>query len=155
MERVRLGVGADFSVLIDYAHTPDALEKLLRTARDSCTDGQRVVLLFGCGGDRDRSKRAMMGSVAELYADRVIVTSDNSRSENPQAIIADILAGMRQGTAEVIPDRAEAIRRIQSNSRRYMRKQLTWFKKDPEIVWFHPDNVKEIINYIDTHLLDK
>lgn len=52
-------------------------------------------------------------------------------------------------------DRAEAIRRIQSNSRRYMRKQLTWFKKDPEIVWFHPDNVKEIINYIDTHLLDK
>lgn len=51
--------------------------------------------------------------------------------------------------------RAEAIRRIQSNSRRYMRKQLTWFKKDPEIVWFHPDNVKEIINYIDTHLLDK
>ena len=110
MERVRLGVGADFSVLIDYAHTPDALEKLLRTARDSCTDGQRVVLLFGCGGDRDRSKRAMMGGVAELYADRVIVTSDNSRSENPQAIIADILAGMRQGTAEVIPDRAEAIR---------------------------------------------
>ncbi len=110
MERVRLGVGADFSVLIDYAHTPDALEKLLRTARDSCTDGQRVVLLFGCGGDRDRSKRAMMGSVAELYADRVIVTSDNSRSEDPQAIIADILAGMRHGTAEVIPDRAEAIR---------------------------------------------
>ena len=110
MERVRLGVGADFSVLIDYAHTPDALEKLLRTARDSCTDGQRLVLLFGCGGDRDRSKRAMMGSVAELYADRVILTSDNSRTEDPQAILADILAGMRHGTAEVIPDRAEAIR---------------------------------------------
>lgn len=54
-----------------------------------------------------------------------------------------------------LTDRAEAIRRIQSNSRRYMRKQLTWFKKDPEIVWFPPDNVKEIINYIDTHLLDK
>lgn len=54
-----------------------------------------------------------------------------------------------------LTDRVEAIRRIQSNSRRYMRKQLTWFKKDPEIVWFHPDNVKEIINYIDTHLLDK
>ena len=110
MERVRLGVGADFSVLIDYAHTPDALEKLLRTARDSSADGQRVVLLFGCGGDRDQSKRAMMGSVAELYADRVIVTSDNSRSEDPGAIIADILSGMRKGTAEVIPDRAEAIR---------------------------------------------
>lgn len=54
-----------------------------------------------------------------------------------------------------LTDRDEAIRRIQSNSRRYMRKQLTWFKKDPELVWFHPDNVKEIINYIDTHLLDK
>ena len=54
-----------------------------------------------------------------------------------------------------LTDRVEAIRRIQSNSRRYMRKQLTWFKKAPEIVWFHPDNVKEIINYIDTHLLDK
>lgn len=110
MERVRLGVGADFSVLIDYAHTPDALEKLLRTARDTCADGQRIVLLFGCGGDRDRGKRAVMGSVAELYADRVIVTSDNSRSEDPQSIIADILAGMRRGDAEVIPDRAEAIR---------------------------------------------
>lgn len=110
MERVRLGVGADFSVLIDYAHTPDALEKLLRTARDSAMDGQRLVLLFGCGGDRDRSKRAMMGSVAALYADRVIVTSDNSRSEEPDAIIADILSGMRHGSAEVIPSRAEAIR---------------------------------------------
>lgn len=110
MERVRLGLYADFSVLIDYAHTPDALEKLLRTARDSGTDGQRIVLLFGCGGDRDRSKRAMMGSVAELYADRVIVTSDNSRTEDPAAIISDILSGMRKRDAEVIPDRAEAIR---------------------------------------------
>ena len=110
MERVRLGLCADFSVLIDYAHTPDALEKLLRTARDSGTDGQRIVLLFGCGGDRDKTKRAIMGSVAELYADRVIVTSDNSRTEDPEAIISDILSGMRKREAEVIPDRAEAIR---------------------------------------------
>lgn len=110
MERVRLGVGADIDVLIDYAHTPDALEKLLRTARDAATDGQRIVLLFGCGGDRDRSKRAVMGSVAELYADRVIVTSDNSRSEDPEAIVREILSGMRRGRAEVILDRAEAIR---------------------------------------------
>lgn len=110
MERVKLGVGADFRVLIDYAHTPDALEKLLRTARDSCSDGGRIVLLFGCGGDRDQSKRALMGSVAELYADRVIVTSDNSRSEDPERIVADILSGMRRGTAEVLLSRAEAIR---------------------------------------------
>ena len=110
MERLRLGVEADFSVIIDYAHTPDALEKLLRTAKDSCTEGQRVVVLFGCGGDRDRSKRPMMGAVAARYADAVIVTSDNSRSEDPQAIIEEILTGMNREDVTVIPDRREAIR---------------------------------------------
>ncbi len=110
MERLKLGSGADFSVLIDYAHTPDALENLLRTARDSCRCGERVVLLFGCGGDRDKSKRPLMGAVAERYADAVIVTSDNSRSEDPAEIIEEILSGMRGGKATVIPDRAEAIR---------------------------------------------
>ena len=109
MERVRLGYDADFTVFIDYAHTPDALEKLLRTAKDFCIEGQRVVVLFGCGGDRDRSKRPLMGAVAELYADAVIVTSDNSRSEDPHAIIDEILAGMK-GNPTVIVDRAEAIR---------------------------------------------
>ena len=109
MERVRLGHEADFTVFIDYAHTPDALEKLLRTARDFCTVGQRVVLLFGCGGDRDRSKRPLMGAVAELYADEVIVTSDNSRSEEPQAIIDEILSGMKKNPTVII-NREAAIR---------------------------------------------
>ena len=109
MERVRLGHEANFTVFIDYAHTPDALEKLLRTAKDFCTEGQRVVVLFGCGGDRDRSKRPLMGAVAELYADAVIVTSDNSRSEDPQAIIDEILSGMKSRPT-VIVNRADAIR---------------------------------------------
>ncbi len=117
MERLKLGVNADFSVLIDYAHTPDALEKLLRTAKDSCSDGQRVVLVFGCGGDRDKSKRPMMGAVASRYADAVIVTSDNSRSEDPEAIIRDILVGMNREGITVIPDRAEAIRYAVLNAR--------------------------------------
>ena len=111
MERLKLGVEADFEVIIDYAHTPDALEKLLRTARDCCGAGQRVTVLFGCGGDRDPGKRPMMGRVAERYADAVIVTSDNSRGEDPQAIISGILSGMASpGAVTVIPDRREAIR---------------------------------------------
>ena len=111
MERLKLGSGADVSVILDYAHTPDALEKLLRTAKDLCTDGQHTVLVFGCGGDRDQTKRPLMGAVAERYADRVIVTSDNSRSEEPEEIIKAILSGMqRPQTARVIPDRADAIR---------------------------------------------
>ena len=109
MERIRLGHEANFTVFIDYAHTPDALEKLLRTAKDFCMDGQRVVVLFGCGGDRDRGKRPLMGAVAERYADDVIVTSDNSRSEDPHQIIEEILSGM-QKRPTVIPDRREAIR---------------------------------------------
>ena len=111
MERMRLGVNADFSVIIDYAHTPDALEKLLRTARDLCERNQRVVLVFGCGGDRDRGKRPLMGAVASRYADDVIVTSDNSRSEDPETIIREILEGMDpQKPCRVIPDRKSAIR---------------------------------------------
>lgn len=109
MERLRLGPQADFSVIVDYAHTPDALEKLLRTAKDLCGGG-RVVVVFGCGGDRDRSKRPVMGAIAARYADEVIVTSDNSRSEDPQAIIQQIIGGIDPSRAvRVIPDRAEAI----------------------------------------------
>ncbi len=109
MERVRLGHAADFTVFIDYAHTPDALEKLLRTAKDFGGEGQRVVVVFGCGGDRDKSKRPLMGAVAERYADCAIVTSDNSRSEDPEQIIEEILSGMKERPT-VIVDRAEAIR---------------------------------------------
>ncbi len=110
MERVKLGPSADFTVIIDYAHTPDALEKLLRTAKELCRAGERTVVVFGCGGDRDRSKRPLMGAIASRCADEVIVTSDNSRSEDPNEIIKEILTGMDpQHPPRVIPDRAEAI----------------------------------------------
>lgn len=118
MERVRLGLEADFSVLIDYAHTPDALEKLLLTARDLVQKGGRTVVLFGCGGDRDRSKRAVMGEIAARLADHVIITSDNSRGEDPMQIICQIVAGIPpQKAYTVIPDRASAIRYAIENAK--------------------------------------
>ena len=103
-------VPAEFTVIIDYAHTPDALENILTTVRDF-TAG-RVICLFGCGGDRDRTKRPMMGAVAGSLADAVVVTSDNPRTEDPEAIIADILPGLAGTAAEkhVEPDRRQAIR---------------------------------------------
>lgn len=100
-----------YTVIIDYAHSPDALEKVLSTARDF-TPG-RLICLFGCGGDRDRSKRALMGAVAGELADLVVVTSDNPRTEPPLTIIQDILPGLEGMPARVLvePDRPEAIRR--------------------------------------------
>ncbi len=118
MERVRLGLEADFSVLIDYAHTPDALEKLLLTARDLVQKGGRTVVLFGCGGDRDRTKRAVMGEIAARLADHVIITSDNSRGEDPMQIICQIVSGIPpQKAYTVIPDRASAIRYAIKNAK--------------------------------------
>jgi UDP-N-acetylmuramoyl-L-alanyl-D-glutamate--2,6-diaminopimelate ligase len=99
--------GQPFAVLVDYAHTPDSLENVLRTARDLA--GNRVICVFGCGGDRDRGKRPLMGRIATDLSDLAIVTSDNPRSEEPAAIIAEILEGA--GDAEVEPDRREAIAR--------------------------------------------
>ncbi len=101
--------GEDFTILIDYAHSPDALENLLQSLRE-VTAGRRV-LLFGCGGDRDRGKRPVMGAVAEKYADFVVVTTDNPRTEAPGDIIADFLAGMQSKKSgyKVIEDRREAI----------------------------------------------
>ncbi|MCR5663872.1 MAG: UDP-N-acetylmuramoyl-L-alanyl-D-glutamate--2,6-diaminopimelate ligase [Oscillospiraceae bacterium] len=100
----------DYSILIDYAHTPDALENVLKTLKP-VTRG-RLIVLFGCGGDRDRGKRPIMGSIAEANADLCVVTSDNPRTEEPMEIIREILGGMtaHRETTKVIPDRVEAIR---------------------------------------------
>lgn len=99
------------TVIVDYAHTPDGLENVLRAARGITPHNGKLTCVFGCGGDRDATKRPKMGKIAEDYADRVIVTSDNPRSENPQQIISDILAGFKS-TANVIvePDRELAIK---------------------------------------------
>ena len=97
-------------VVVDYAHTPDALEQVLAASRDLAADRGRVTVVFGCGGDRDRSKRPLMGQVASQLADRVIVTTDNPRSEDPDAIVAQIVAGA-DGPVEVVADRSAAIRR--------------------------------------------
>ena len=98
-----------YTVLIDYAHSPNALENILLTARDF-TAG-RLICLFGCGGDRDKTKRPIMGAIARELADLVVLTSDNPRTEEPEAIIRDIQAGMAEGEApvHVEPDRRRAI----------------------------------------------
>jgi UDP-N-acetylmuramoyl-L-alanyl-D-glutamate--2,6-diaminopimelate ligase len=101
--------GQPFSVIVDYAHKPGALENVLRAARDLARAG-RVICVIGAGGDRDRGKRPVMGRLASELADVAIVTSDNPRSEDPQAIIDEIVAGV-VGALEVEPDRAEAIAR--------------------------------------------
>lgn len=96
--------------LVDYAHTPDGLDNVLRAARKLVPPRGKLVVVFGCGGDRDSSKRPQMGEIAESLADEVIVTSDNPRSENPQEIIADILTGIkRMKSVKVEPDRKSAI----------------------------------------------
>lgn len=118
-EKVKLDMRAEFSVYIDYAHTPDALENLLATARSLSRLGQRVVLLFGCGGDRERAKRAIMGRIATSMADLTVITSDNSRSERPADIINDITSGADGGGIyTVIEDRREAIEYVIKNARR-------------------------------------
>ncbi|MGA0146496.1 MAG: glutamate ligase domain-containing protein, partial [Ilumatobacteraceae bacterium] len=108
----RIDEGQDFTVLVDYAHTPDGLSAVLRSLRESSLEG-KILVVFGCGGDRDKAKRPMMGEAAAGLADEVIVTSDNPRSEDPQAIIASIVAGvpdhLRHRLVGVITDRRAAI----------------------------------------------
>ena len=100
--------GRNFSVVCDYAHTPDAIENILKSVKEY-TEG-RLICLFGCGGNRDKTKRPKMMKAAEKYADLVIVTSDNPRDEEPLDIIKDILAGADSSTEYiVVADRKEAI----------------------------------------------
>jgi UDP-N-acetylmuramoyl-L-alanyl-D-glutamate--2,6-diaminopimelate ligase len=106
------------SVVVDYAHTPDALEKVLLTLREvTQPSGGKVICVFGCGGDRDRGKRPMMGTVVSKLADVRIITNDNPRSEDPKSIIEAISQGM-QGEYQVIEDRAKAIAQAISNAQR-------------------------------------
>jgi UDP-N-acetylmuramoyl-L-alanyl-D-glutamate--2,6-diaminopimelate ligase len=105
----RLGGNGAPLVVIDYAHTPDALEKALAALRPTVAAGHRLVCVFGCGGDRDPGKRPLMGEVAARLADHVVVTSDNPRGEDPHAILEQVVGGMPRGGAEVIEDRQVAI----------------------------------------------
>jgi UDP-N-acetylmuramoyl-L-alanyl-D-glutamate--2,6-diaminopimelate ligase len=98
-----------FQVFVDYAHTPDALQNVLRTLRE--LEPHRLIAVFGCGGDRDREKRPMMGDIVDQYADYAIITSDNPRTEDPNAIITEIEKGFRSNRYEKFVDRAKAIGR--------------------------------------------
>jgi len=105
--RMELVYDGDFKVLIDYAHTPDGLENILKTAREFCHG--RLVVLFGCGGDRDKTKRPIMGKIASELADVCVVTSDNPRTEKPEEIINEIVMGMGECDNTIITNRREAI----------------------------------------------
>jgi len=112
MERVnaRENLETEPVVIVDYAHTPDALENVSRTLRELKEESQKLTILFGCGGDRDKNKRPKMAKIAEQYADRIVVTSDNPRSEDPKLIIDDIVAGFHSKTVFYShPSRKEAI----------------------------------------------
>ena len=107
----KLSIDAPFTVMIDFAHTPDAMQKVITAVNNFKGSGQRTVTLFGCGGDRDRSKRSLMGAIASRLSELVIITSDNSRSEKTEDIINDIMSGFdKKCPHRVIPDRKDAIR---------------------------------------------
>jgi UDP-N-acetylmuramoyl-L-alanyl-D-glutamate--2,6-diaminopimelate ligase len=110
--------GQDFGVIVDYAHTPDELENVLRTAKSLASN--RLIAMFGCGGDRDRGKRPIMGRIGTDLADLVVVTSDNPRTEDPEAIIAEVLTGIDEADrprVTVQPDRREGIREAIAQAR--------------------------------------
>lgn len=103
------------TAVVDYAHTPDALENALKACRYH--NPANLWVVFGCGGDRDKGKRPLMAQVAEQHADHIIITNDNPRSENPQTIADEILAGLsNQSRAEIILDRRQAVSASLSNA---------------------------------------
>ncbi len=109
MERVQIKPDQDVSVIVDYAHTPDSLENLLKAARPFISG--KMICVFGCGGDRDRTKRPLMGGIAARLSDVVVVTSDNPRTEEPDQILKDVLAGIPDSVSPIVNvDRAVAIR---------------------------------------------
>ena len=109
-------------VIVDYAHTPDGLENVLNSAREITPENGKLICLFGCGGDRDATKRPKMGAIAQTLADKIVITSDNPRSEDPQQIITDIIAGLKTVNTEKVfveQDRGSAIallRKISNSS---------------------------------------
>lgn len=106
-------------VIVDYAHTPDGLENVLKAAKEITPKGSNLICLFGCGGDRDATKRPKMGAIAEELSDKVVITSDNPRSEEPQQIITDILAGLKSINTQKVfvePDRKKAIELLKTIS---------------------------------------
>jgi len=102
--------GQGFAVVVDYAHTPDGFKNVLSLARQ--LKPRKLVTVFGCGGDRDKDKRPIMGKIASEYSDEVVVTADNPRNENPLDIATDILAGIKNHQPLIIPDRRDAIEDI-------------------------------------------
>ena len=107
-------------VIVDYAHTPDGLENVLKAARELTPSTSNLICLFGCGGDRDTTKRPKMGKIADELSDKVVISSDNPRSEDPQLIISDIMAGIKTVNTQRIfvePDRGEAIKFLKSISK--------------------------------------
>lgn len=116
-EVVAVHSGYEPLCIVDYAHTPDGLDNVLKTARNLVPKGGKLIVVFGCGGDRDASKRPQMGEIAETRADEVIITSDNPRSEDSQVIISNILAGIKRLQGVIIePDRSTAIRAAVDNA---------------------------------------
>ena len=100
----------DVTVIIDYAHTPSAFYNSLKTIKQTIKQKQNLFVVFGCGGDRDRNKRAVFGKHAKMYASKIILTEDNCRTESFENIIADIAKGIGEGGYEIIKDRESAIR---------------------------------------------
>ncbi len=109
-------VGQPFSIIIDYAHTPDAITRLCQSAREIARG--EVKILFGCGGDRDTGKRALMGEAASTNADYAVITSDNPRTEDPLKIIEDVKPGMKNDKYKAIPDRREAVEHILAHAKK-------------------------------------